>query len=61
MEVQFTIFYNELHQRLRQPIAQEEYYNDKLSPGVREVLTMAFQLRCATYPDQLLGDQRFVL
>lgn len=47
-----------IHEQLHQPIAQEEYYNDKLTPSDREMLIMAFQARCAMFPDQLSAGVR---
>ena len=45
-------FFRHLHQQLHQPIAQEEYYTDELTPSDREMLIMAFQTRRAMFPDQ---------
>lgn len=50
--------FRHLYQPLHQPIAQEEYYTDELAPGDREELIMAFQTRCAMFPDQLLAGVR---
>ena len=51
-------FFYQIHQQLQLSIAQEEYYTDELAPGDREALTMAFQIRCAMFPDQLLAGIR---
>ena len=50
--------FRHLYQPLHQPIAQEEFYTDELAPGDREELIMAFQTRCAMFPDQLLAGVR---
>lgn len=47
-----------IHRQLHQPIAQEDYYTDELAPSDREMLIMAFQIRCAMFPDQLPGGVR---
>lgn len=46
-------FFRHIYQQLHQPVAQEEYYTDELEPSDREMLIMAFQTRCAMFPDQL--------
>ena len=51
-------FLRHIHQQLHQPIAQEEYYTDDLTPSDREMLIMAFQARCAMFPDQLRAGVR---
>jgi len=51
-------FFRHIHQQLHQPIAREEYYTDELSPSDRENLLMAFQARCAMFPDQLQAGVR---
>jgi hypothetical protein len=51
-------FFRHVHQQLHQPIAQEDYYTDELASSDREMLMMAFQIRCAMFPDQLPGGIR---
>lgn len=51
-------FFQHVYQQLNQPIAQEEYYTDELAPGDRELLTMAYQIRCALFPDHLPAGVR---
>lgn len=50
--------FRQLYRRLHQPIIQEEYYTDELAASDREILMMAFQTRCAMFPDQLKGGVR---
>jgi hypothetical protein len=51
-------FFRHIYQQLHQPIAQEEYYNNELAPSDREMLIIAFQIRCAMFPDQLQAGVR---
>jgi len=51
-------FFRQIHQQLHQPIAQEEYFTDELTPSDREMLIMAFQARCALFPEQLAAGVR---
>ena len=51
-------FFYQIHQQFQLSIAQEEYYTDELAPGDREAFTMAFQIQCAMFPDQLLAGIR---
>ena len=48
-------FFRHIHQQLHQPIIQEDYYTDELAASDREMLIMAFQTRCAMFPDQSLA------
>lgn len=45
-------FFRQIHQQLHQPITKEDYYADELAPSDRETLRMAFQIRCAMFPDK---------
>ena len=45
-------FFRQIHQQLHQSITKEDYYADELAPSDRETLRLAFQIRCATFPDK---------